>query len=302
MINKLRIGEDEPDAYYAGADRVRRMQKGATRVYDDVPDGMADISNMTFGDALVVGATETEPQTVWFRADGQKLFLTGNSGADSHIRVYDLGTPWDLTTGAFNSGQSNFNVEAQEQNPTNIFFKPDGTRMFMFGITSRRIYQYNLGTPWDMTTISYSGNNFSVAGQMTLPLGMYPKPDGTGLFACGLDAIGVCEYTFGTPWDVTTLSFTGNTFPVAQETILQGVSFTDGGQRMFIVGSGNDTMYQYTLFEPYDLSTCGYDGISKLLTAQTTLPQDLFFNPDGSEVFVADSKAGATSRIIQYVL
>jgi len=302
MINKLRIGEDEPDAYYVGADQVRRMQQGTTRVYDDVPDGMADISNLTYVNGLTVGSQETTPQTVWFRADGMKMFVTGNGGASDRLRVWDLSTAFDLTTAVFNSGQSNFNLEPQEQNPTNVFFSPDGTKLFMFGITADRIFQYTLSTPWDMTTCSYSGNSFYVGGQMTLPLGMYPKPDGTGLFAVGFDAIGVCEYVFGTPWDITTLSFTGNTFPVPQETILQGISFTDGGQRMFIVGSNTDTIYQYTLFEPYDLSTAGYDQVSFLLTAQTTLPQDIYITPDATELFTIDSKSNSTSRIIKYTL
>ena len=44
-----------------------------------------------------------------------------------------------------------FSVAAQETTPTGIFFKPDGTKMYVIGYTGDAVWQYSTGSVGDVT-------------------------------------------------------------------------------------------------------------------------------------------------------
>jgi DNA-binding beta-propeller fold protein YncE len=48
-------------------------------------------------------------------------------------------------------GVSSFSVASQEINPQELFFKPDGTKLYVIGSTSDEVHQYNLTNEsiWD---------------------------------------------------------------------------------------------------------------------------------------------------------
>ena len=57
----------------------------------------------------------------------------------------------------------------------------------------------------------------------------------------------VNEYDLSTAWDISTSSFVQNFIVFDQETLPHGLSFKDDGTKMFIVGTGRDRVYSYTL-------------------------------------------------------
>ena len=54
---------------------------------------------------------------------------------------------------------------------------------------------------------------------------------------------------------------------------------------MFVVGSQNDRVYEYTLGTGFDLTTASYTDY-ELVSAQETSPSDVTFNTDGTKMFV----------------
>jgi hypothetical protein len=56
------------------------------------------------------------------------MYVIGSSGDD--VNEYDLSTAWDISTASY---LQNFSVGAQETTPSGIFFKPDGTKMYVIG-------------------------------------------------------------------------------------------------------------------------------------------------------------------------
>jgi DNA-binding beta-propeller fold protein YncE len=126
-----------------------------------------------------VAAQETTPQGLFFKPDGTKMYVIGSAGDD--VNEYDLSTAWDITTASY---LQNFSVAAQETNPTGIFFKPDGTKMYVIGTAGDDVNEYDLSTAWDVSTSSYL-QNFSVAAQETTPQGIFFKPDGTKMYVIG---------------------------------------------------------------------------------------------------------------------
>ena len=59
-------------------------------------------------------------------------------------------------------------VSAQENNPTGVFFKDDGTKLYIVGLGGDEVNEYILSTAWDITTAS-ANHAFSVSGQDTCP-------------------------------------------------------------------------------------------------------------------------------------
>jgi sugar lactone lactonase YvrE len=68
---------------------------------------------------------------------------------------------------------------------------------------------------------------------------------------------------------------------------------------MYIVGSDNDTIYQYSLTTAYDVSTGSYASKSFSVSSQATVPQQPTFNSDGTKMWIIDA---GNDAIFQYSL
>lgn len=97
------------------------------------------------------------------------------------------------------------------------------------------------------------------------------------------------------PWtvDLDNITYdTGVTFSTANEDINpREVVFKPDGSKMYINGATNDTVYQYSLSTPWDLSTASYDNASWNHNVTGTLLSaafGLFFKPDGMKLYMTD--------------
>lgn len=140
-----------------------------------------------------------------------------------------------------------FQLLLKETTPQALYFKPDGTKMYVMGSTGDDINEYTLNVAWDITSASYV-QVFSVASQETVPTGLYFKPDGTKMYVVGQTNDTVFEYVIATPWDVSTASYTGNSFAIGgYETVPNSLTFKYDGTGMYIVGQTSDTVFQFQL-------------------------------------------------------
>jgi|TARA_R100000482_G_scaffold124549_1_gene77775 hypothetical protein len=101
--------------------------------------------------------TDFGPTGFTFKPDGTRCYTLGTS--TDRVTQYDLSTPFDITTSTVMTSDSfNVNTTAGEANPYKIRFKPDGTRMFIGGLSTNTIHIFSLSTAWDVTTASHEGN------------------------------------------------------------------------------------------------------------------------------------------------
>ena len=151
-----------------------------------------DLSFATFNGTnfgiFSVQPQETIPNDVYFRDDGLKMYVVGLNL--DRVYEYDLSIAWDVTSASF---VQNFSVVTQEINPTGLFFKPDGTRMYVVGLTGDDVNEYDLSIAWDVATATYT-QNVSVAAQEIVPNGIYFKPDGTRMYITGSTSDAVWAY------------------------------------------------------------------------------------------------------------
>lgn len=183
----------------------------------------------------------SSPRGVFFRDDGLKMYVGGAIG--SAVTEYDLSVAWDIST---RINLQSFSVAAWDGSPRDYFFDPSGMRMFMLGGQHIDVNQYALSTAWDISTASYE-KNFSVSGIENSPLGMFFTSDGRLMFIVGNTTDTVYKYLLSTPWDVASASYQQGFSVSAQDTAGINVFFRGDGDRMYVLGSANDSIYEYSL-------------------------------------------------------
>jgi hypothetical protein len=201
-----------------------------------------DVSSATFT-AVSTGVTQdTAPNDLSFKSDGLTMFVLGNT--NDTVFQYTLSSAWDITSATYAS--KSFSVTTQENNPTGLWMKPDGTTMYIVGLTADAVFQYTLSTPWDISTASYASKTFSISSQETNAGGIAFSDDGSKMYITGTTGDDILQYNLATPWDVTTATFYNNFYIGFQETNPGGIYVDSTAEnRVYVVGTTNDTVYQY---------------------------------------------------------
>jgi len=152
----------------------------STASYDSVS---YDPSDAPFAMALV------------FKPDGTKMYLTGYSS--DTVSQHSLSTPYDLSTASFDNVE--FDVKGTADDTSGLAFSDDGTKMYITSYSSgnERVYQYNLSTPYDVSTMSYDSKFFDLSSQATSPNSIAFSSDGTKMFIVCYFTDSVYQYSTG---------------------------------------------------------------------------------------------------------
>ena len=301
-------GETQPDAetssngdtfYDTANDTYDVLIEGAwVRVLGAGGGGLVewtiDLSNTSYDNVSFNTSSQEDPRGLAFSNDGTKAFICGpNTDA---IYQYSLSTGFDLSTASYDS--VSFNVTGQGFNPTGLAFNTDGTKMFWVGYTNDTVFQYSLSTGFDLSTASYDNASFSIASQENSAHGVAFNYDGTRMYVMGYASDQVHQYSLTTAFDVNTASYDSVAFSLAsQDATPQGFGFNPQGTQMFVSGSSNDRVYQYSLSTGWDLSSASYDGKFLSVGSQDTFPYNIAFNTDGTKMFLA---GGNNDNVYQY--
>lgn len=236
--------ESAPTGLFIGADGTKMYVNGTTG--DDVNEytlGTAwDVTTATFVTVFSIAAQDGAPADLFFKPDGLSMYVVGDT--NNTVFQYTLGTAWSVATASYAS--KSFSVTSQDANPSGIWFKPDGTEMYIVGSATDAAYQYTMSTAWDVSTASYSGKSYSVATQEISPQQVNLSADGTKMWVSGNIGDDIWEYNLDTAWDVSTATPINNFYIGFQDTSPTGM-FIDSSavNRVFIGASTTDTVYQY---------------------------------------------------------
>lgn len=216
-------------------------------------------------------------------------------GAAGYLVVW---TDPDLANASYDS--VSFSVTAEASDPHGIFFKPDGTKMYVTDDGNNALYQYSLSTAWDVSTASYDSVSFSVVTQESIPTQVYFKPDGTKFYLTGFASDTVFEYSLSTAWDLSTASYNSVSFDASGTTTTpNALSFKPDGTKFFLGDFITDLIYQFSLSTAWDLSTASYDSVSFSVASQEGTVSDIHFNPDGDKMYIIGPNADS---VFQYSL
>jgi hypothetical protein len=167
-----------------------------------------------------------------------------------------------------------FSVAAQDTSPRGIRFSSDGLRMYVLGAVNKKVFQYNLSVPWDVTTAVYEGQFLDVSAQVgASPSGLSIDRWGDYLFVGSQSNAAVYRYELATKWEVSTGAYSGNTMSTAAQDaspscfdLLQGNN--NRGTRLWVHGNATGALYQYNLTSPWQLTGASYSGKTKSTAAR----------------------------------
>ena len=244
------------------------------------------------GSATVDGGFEG-----WYMDPAGSYYYTAHGAASytqGTIEQYEMSSGYDPNTASqvnvltLNTGGLNFTYA------TGVEFKPDGTRMYVTGLTNagNKIAQYDLSTAWDILTASLSGN-------VSFPAlaGVRFQDNGQHMFVLDTqDPDTIKKYECTVPWDVTSIFplpvQTANVSVICQpaESSIRGFSFKDDGTKLYVSGTDNNSTFVITLSTGWDISGLSLLGVLNVQTASgDSTPLDVFTNPFETLFFIGGS-------------
>ena len=266
----------------------------ATLLLDGAVNGY-DLSGAAYDS--VSFSVSSQDSSTWgftFNNDGTKAYTVGT--ASDTVYQYSLSTGFDLSTISYDS--VSFSVAGQETAPRKVRFNSDGTKMYVAGNAANTIFQYSLSTGFDIGTASYDSVSFSVSSQAPITMSMAFNPSGTKMYVLDYNVAKVHQYSLSTGFDLSTASYDTVEFSVdPQDSTPLGLEFKPDGTKFYIVGTGSDTVHQYSLSTAFDLSTASYDSVSFSVFSQANTPADVVFNSSGNKMYIHDD---ATDSVYQY--
>ena len=124
-----------------------------------------DLSTASYNQNSTVINTATNTSGIMFSDDGTRLYTSCRFDTDA-INEYSLSTAWNISSLSY---VRSFLVGTQEGDPSDLFVKPDGTKLYVVGYATDKVYQYSLSSSSDYTTTYHSSIKFSGGTAPTAP-------------------------------------------------------------------------------------------------------------------------------------
>ena len=246
-----------------------------------------------------------------FSDDGTKLYASVSSA----IREYTLSTPWDLSTATLTYTKS------MSRYGNAFAVSSDGTKIFYTYIYSsyRRLYQQDLSTPFSLASTTGS-SYYNFAGTYFYSL-FLKRNNGARLYTAENTIISqldmgyetkTCDLSTGSYFDVdinggVSVSFSNppesgkvgtalikvsgkpdvNPLSLATSGVYATRSIPAGGWGIYVTPDGKqlffnyNTIYQYKMSVPWDVSTLYSDSLSVSFSALSTVVGNAIFFVDG---------------------
>lgn len=146
------------------------------------------------GTSILTGTADAT--SFYIKDDGLTLWTTYVFWVDK----YTFGTAWDISTLTFSSRQTINTLGETESHLTSIFFKPDGTKVWMAGIVDKIIRQYSLPTPWDVASRTLDAGSYSEGPYFAG--GLWFDPDGLAFYLHHSNGTLLKKYNLSIAWDL----------------------------------------------------------------------------------------------------
>ena len=250
---------------------------------------------------------QKQPTGVLFNPDGTKMYSTGIT--QNKIYMYNLTSPFVVTTATYASKI----CDLEGENDALMFrFNSNGTAMFVLDTKSTEtIDKYSLTTAYDISTCTFVTGSSQDFGEGLEMRSFAFSNDGLKIFIFDQDGNSnkhsIKQYSLSSSFDLSnptlTTDYIGHNGDLNSiEDFAQGLEFSSDGSKMFITGNNEDTILEFSLSNPFDLTaTVTYEG--EYIVNDVVELAAITFSTDGSKMIVADWKnTDATRGVYQYDL
>jgi len=238
----------------------------STTTYADMP-ALVAATGMSIGDQALVTALN---KLFMYTGSGWFLIATMTNGSPTAITgasaTYTLATDGTATT------------------ITAVSTDPEG-----FALTWS--YAVTTGSLGSTATVSQVDNVFTItpstdsANAGTFGITFSVTDGATG----AVNAVSAFSLNFG--FDFSTAAFDNlSFFTGGVQAGPREMHFNSDGTKMFVIDINSDAVYQYSLTNGFSMATGNvtYDNLSFSVASQTGVPISLYFNTDGTKMFVLD--------------
>ena len=193
-----------------------------------------------------VSSQESTPESFYIKPDGTSMYVVG--GTNSTVYQYTLSTAYNVTTSSYAS--KSFSVSTQTSSPAGLYFKDDGTKMYVSN-NSSTIYQYSLSTAWDVSTASYDSVSFSTSGESSFVSDIMFADSGSVMLVIARNESTAIKYSLSTAWDLSTAtsdgSFSFASYGTQSATAQWAATFANSGQLLYAVQKDTDPLvYEFS--------------------------------------------------------
>jgi len=228
-----------------------------------------------------------------FSSDGTKMY-TLQVGVT--FLQYDLATPYDYDSKGAPSANYGAQLQTQSSTPGGFKFSPDGTKLYYVGVRlESEISQFNLSTPWDISTMSLAATHVVTATHSYSANDIFFAHDGLTYFIIGTNVDRISKHTVTTPWDISS-TVDGDVVSLsAHESAPYSLFMSNDGTKLFTGGTVG--LSQWDMSTPYDITT---------LVFEKTITQDaggslttMQYVPSESKIY-AHNSGSSTSRYAEF--
>lgn len=250
-----------------------------------------DLTTATYEQRLNIIYQETNAEGIILDKEGSQVFVLGRTG---NISIFSLSTAYDLSTASY---VRNVSLAAQDAFATGIRFNADGTKLFMIGRSKDHVNEYNLESPYDVGTLTYS-KRFSIKNQESTPNDLAFNSTGTKLYVIGTAGDDINEYELSAAYDISTATYKKHFSIADQDTGPTSLIFNSTDSKMYVLGNAKDKIYEYTLATPGDISTASF--VSEFsVKAQENKPTGIWLNAEGHLFIVGKGKYAVSKFSIE---
>lgn len=259
----------------------------------------ATASTVTLDAPLTINGTDTYAISN-VMPDGSIHDATITDGAGTYTTVNispEFSTKgWELSSTVY-TGDS-FSISTEISFGRAIAINDLGDKIYVIGGSEMKIFQYNLTTPYDLSTASYSGINFSLSGQGPYFQAITFSNSGDRMFVLDWSNSSVIVYSLSNPWIISSASILGTKDFSSFDSAIHGLTFSPDGLNMYLTGQENIAVYHFLLSSPWDILSTVTLKSTYSLEGLVVGVDDIAFNKEGSKFFILSLNDNSISEYI----
>jgi len=254
-----------------------------------------DVSTASYSQSFDASSFDTQISAVAFNNDGSKMYLTG-SNADV-IFEFTLGSTY-IPSG-YHAVHTTTSTDSQYWTDVNSMTADeaagDGAIYYAVSTDDRTTWKIARGTDGERSIVRNNAGTWQYNSNGTYGSTTWTNGTTNTELATLQEAMEGAEAGYG----LSDASYDSVSFSVAsQDTTPEEVLFNPSGTKMYILGSSNDTVFEYDLTTAFDITTASYQR-SKSVTTEDIYPTGMAFNSDGTKMYILGN---VNDSVFQYSL
>ena len=192
------------------------------------------------------GAAMDKPHAIEFKPDGKVMYVIHSNSGSVGVEQFNLTTAWDTQTISYDTSLSiSDDVQIRA-----LAFKSDGTRVYIAQRDHGKVKQFDLPTPWDLSSATNKVESNSFTGEENNLRNIQFSSDGTFMYLGGNGGDDINRYKLPTAWDIGTITHE-TTFSISSQTgEMRGFKFSANFTKLYVTGddgsgSGDNVIYEY---------------------------------------------------------